>query len=289
MIIISISLFNSLIEYPILLSGILPLVLYFLLFKSIVKMGTKSLIKLSDGYHVKTQPIDKEEFIELSNKAKDYLIEWESEIYVLENNTIVYKSEFNKRIFYGWFSSLADMKKTIEDAPNRKFTRHFFEGYNPYQKHFPEKTKELIKELLNDLGLDCENITINNKLIPKIDRAISYQDDPQIFMINHIIHIAAVLGEIFLIENKDAEWYMERDSDGETFLPMIKVNRGIDKMGTIDFVHWLYGDIMHFADIYNVLESSYLSLNDFSTKNLLTPERDSNGKIRVVNGKIVKD
>ena len=103
--------FKFTIEYPMLLSGILPLILYFIWFKKNVKMGTTSLIKLSDGYHVKTQPLIEEEFIELSSKAKDYLIEWEKEIYILDNNSIVYKGEYNNKIYYGWFSSLNDMRR----------------------------------------------------------------------------------------------------------------------------------------------------------------------------------
>ena len=252
-------------------------------------MGTTSLIKLSDGYHVKTQPLIEEEFIELSSKAKDYLIEWEKEIYILDNNSIVYKGEYNNKIYYGWFSSLNDMRRLNEDEINRKFSRHFFEGYNPYQKHFPDKTKELIENLFFDLGLNCENIIIDYSTIRKVDKAIQYQDDAQIFMITHILHISSLVGEVFISENEDAEWYMDRDADGETWTPMIKINRISDKTSTIGFVHWLYEDIMHYSGHSEVLLSSYLSLNDFSEMNLLTPEKGSNSKLKVIDGKIIKD
>ena len=155
-----------------------------------------------------------------------------------------------------------------------KVQQHFFEGYNPYQKHFPKKTKELIKILLSDLTLENDSLSYNDSLILKVDEAIVRQEDPQIFMITHILHISALIGEVFLAQSRDAEWYMENDGNGETWMPMIKVNRGNNDSGTISFVQWLYEDMMHYAGVAGVVESSYLSLKDFNNLNLLSPEKN---------------
>ena len=266
----------------------LPLILYFLLFNIQGNMSRISLIKLSNGAYVKTRQCDREEFDRLSKEAKDYLLEWDNEIYILKNNEVVYHHLNGD--FFGWFPSLTDMGNVIKDAPNRKYSSHFFENQNPFQKHFPEKTRELIKKLVEDLGLISENIAFDDLLIRKVDKAIQYQEDPQIFMITHLLHISALVGEVFLAKNSNADWYMDRDADGETWMPMIKINRAIDKTGIIGFVQWLYEDIMHYdRNRVNIIESSYLSLNDFSEMNLLTPEKGSNSKLKVIDGKIIKD
>lgn len=289
MIIVVTKIYCSLVEYLIEMLGILPLVLFYFLFKKNCTMRTNSLIRLSDGHHVKTSPLTKDEFIDLSNKAKDYLIAWENEIYVLKDGSIVYTTHFSNREYYGWFSSLNDMRRLEEDRINQKSSRHFFEGYNSYQEHFPDKIDGLIKEIIDDLGLISENLEIDENLIQTLDKAILYQDDPQIFMINHIMHLSAVIGKVYLSQNSSAEWYMQRDADGETWVPEIKINRAKGESGTIDFVHWLYRDITHYAGVGNVLESSYLSLGDFSNLNLLTTEKDHFKKIKVTPDKVKRD
>lgn len=271
------------------LLGTFPLILYFLLFNANKNMRTISLVDLSDGTYVKTYPLDKEEFDLLSRNAKDFFIdEYECEIFVLDNGEVLrhYLKGYSS---YNWYQSYSELRRLINDFPRRKSRHHFFEGYNPYQKHFPNKTKELIKDLFNDLGLNTENIIIDNSLISRVDKAIQYQDDPHIFMITHILQIIALVGEVFLSQNQDAEWYMDRDADGETWMPMIKINRVIDKTGTIGFVHWLYEDMMHYSGHGEVLLSSYLSLNDFSSLNFLTPEKGANSKLKVIDGKINRD
>lgn len=262
----------------------LPLILYFLLFNTQGNMNRISLIKLSNGAYIKTRQCDREEFDTLCKGAKDYLLEWNNEIYILKNDEVVYHHLDGD--FFGWFPSLSDMEKVIKDAPNRKYSSHFFESQNPYQKHFPEKTQELIKVLVEDLGFISENIVLDEQLIRNVDKAIQYQEDPQIFMITHILNISALIGEVFLTKNSNAEWYMDRDADGETWMPMIQVYKNKEKFGTIGFVQWLYEDMMHYdSSRVDIIESSYLSLNDFSRMNLLTPEKGSN----IVDGKIIKD
>jgi hypothetical protein len=53
----------------------------------------------------------------------------------------------------------------------------------------------------------------------RADKAIQYQEDRQIFMITHLLHISALVGEVFVNQNPKAEWYMDRDADGETWMP----------------------------------------------------------------------
>jgi hypothetical protein len=249
-----------------------PLILYFILFNVNKDMRTISLIKLSDGTYVRTYQVSKEEFDLLSKDSKNYIVEWDNEIYILNNNEVIF--HHLKGDFWGWFPSLTAMGKVIKDAPNRKFSNHFFEDYNPYQKYFPEKTQELIQILMNDLGLESNNIILDDNLVRKVDKAIQYQEDRQIFMITHLLHISALIGEIFLKQNVNAEWYMDRDADGETWMPVIQVNKSDGKTGTIGFVQWLYEDIMHYNGTrLDILESSYESLNDFNNFRLLTPPK----------------
>jgi hypothetical protein len=98
-----------------------------------------------------------------------------------------------------------------------------------------------------------------------------------------------LVGEVAISEDSDAEWYMERDADGETWMPMIKVKRITGQQGTISFVLWLYEDMMFFDGIFDVLDSSYLSLGDFGRLNLLTTEKGSDSKLNNIDGKIIKD
>ena len=66
-----------------------------------INAQTVEIDKPEDGVWVNlTPPFKEEEFIELSSKAKDYLIEWEKEIYILDNNSIVYKGDYNNNLYY---------------------------------------------------------------------------------------------------------------------------------------------------------------------------------------------
>lgn len=260
------------------LLGIFPLIFYFISLNLGENMRTISLIQLSDGTYVKTYEMNKAEFDSLSRDAKDYLIEWNQDIYILKNKNVIihlaYGSANGKmNHIYCWYPSFEDLKRLQDDRPNRKAQHHLFEGYNPHKKHFPEKTTELIKMLLQDLGLSGENIVLNDDLIRKVDKEIQCQEDPQIFMITHLLNIMALIGEVFLAQNANAEWYMNRDSDGETWVPEIKVYQSEEKIGMISFVKWLYESIMWYEGNLDVVESSYLSLNDFKRLGLLREER----------------
>jgi hypothetical protein len=270
------------------LMGTFPLILYFLLFNS-NNMRIINLVDLSDGTYVKYYSIDNEEFNLLMNDVEDFSIdEYGLEVYKMKNGEVIRHLPKWYEL-YQCYESYTEMRRLIEDFPKRKDRHHFFEGYNTYKKEFPNKTKELIQKLFEDLGLNSENIVIDNTLINKVDKAVSYQEDPQIFMITHILEIVALVGEVFISEHSDAEWHIERDADGETWMPMIKMKRATGQQGTISFVLWLYEDMMFFDGIFDVLDSSYSSLGDFGRLNLLTPEKGSESKLNNIDGKIIKD
>lgn len=241
-------------------------------------MKTYFLIQLSDGSYVKSYSMDKEEFDSLSINADKYLVEWTFDIFILKNmNAIVHFVHTSPDGYishrYGWYPCFEDFKRLQDDRPNRKDSHHYFEGYNPYNGDFSRKTEELIKTLMKDLSLDSENITLNEGLIKQVDKEIQCQEDPQIFMITHILNIVALVGEVFLAENANAEWYVERDARSETWMPKIKMYQSEEKVGTIDFVRWLHESMMWYEGNLDVVESSYLSLNDFKRLGLLTEER----------------
>ena len=256
-----------------LIKSICPLVFYLFLFNINETMRTISLIQLCDGTYVKTYQMDKEEFDSLSKDAEKYMKEWDLDIYELKNkNVIIYSSKGGFGGIYCWYPSFTDLKKLRDDLPNCRKSQHFFEGYNPYQSHFPENTRALIDTLLLDLKLG-NSLLINEHLISEVDSAILRQDDPQIFMINHILHISALIGEVFLSRTKGTEWYIENDKNGDTWMPMISIEQGNNQSGTISFIKWLYEDIVHYAGVYGVVESSYLSLKDFNDLNMATPRK----------------
>jgi hypothetical protein len=253
--------------------SIFPLIFYFTILNIKENMRAISLIQVRDGSYVKTYQMDKKEFDSLSKDAEEYLIEWNTDIYILKNkNVIIHSTEGGfKEGVYCWYPSFEDLKK-LRDFPMQKAWRHYFEGYNPYREKFPEKTRELVELLLSDLMLNKDSFSFNNNLILEVDRAILSTEDPQIFMITHLIQLSALVGEIFIAQN-NAEWYMERDADGETWVPKILVTKSKEKIGTIGFVHWLYESIMYYEGNPDVVESCYQSLNDFNRLGLLTDER----------------
>lgn len=246
--------------------------------EGIENVKTYSLIQLSDGTYVKSYQMDKEEFDSLSTDATDYLVKWDRDIFILKNkNVVIHMINGSPNVdwnhIYCWYPCFEDLKRLQEDRPNRKESHHFFEGYNPYNGDFPEKTKELIKTLMQDLHIDNESITLNDGLIKQVDKEIQCQEDPQIFMITHLLHIVALVGEVFLAENTNAEWYVKADARGETWMPEIKVYESEEKVGMIHFVKWLYEPMMWYEGNPDVVESAYLSLNDFKKFGLLTEEK----------------
>ncbi len=265
---------------------ILPLLLYFLNFN--LNMTTISLIKLSDGSYIKTYRLLEDEVKSLvANNIKSSKYEWECDIFILKNDEVILHQL--KDNGFGWFSSYSDLKKVMDDFPIRKPYYHFFEGHNIYGKDFPKNSIHLIKTLLSDLGLDSTTFTLKESLIAKVDKAIQYHEDPQMFMITHILHLSALVGEVFLAENNNFGWYLKQDLDGLTWLPEIRIIKDQEKYSSINFIPWIYDEIMFYSGQAEILESSYLSLNDFKELNPARLERDSIGKIRVVDGKIIKD
>ena len=260
------------------LLSVFPLIFYFTLSNPIGDMRTISLIQLSDGTYVKTYSMDKEEFDSLSKDADEYILEWGLNIFILKNrNAIIDLADAPSKgtvyHYYGWYKSFEDLRRLQENKLTRKSPHHYFEGYNPYNEAFPGKTKQLIKTLMQDLDLESKNIILNHDLIKQVDKEIQCQEDPQIFMITHILNIAALVGEVFLAENINAKWYMHKDGNFETWLPKVKMYQSEEKVGTIDFVRWLHESMMWYEGNPDVVESSYLSLNDFKRLGLLTEER----------------
>jgi hypothetical protein len=238
------------------------------------------LLQLSDGSYIKRYSMNKEEFDSLSVDADKYMTKWGSNIFILKNGNAIIDFAYtsNKGTvyhYYGWYKSFEDFEKVQIDHPNRKESHHFFEGYNPYNGDFSKKTRELVDTLMKDLSLDHENIVLNGDLIRRVDKEIMRQEDPQIFMITHLLNIVALVGEVFLAENDNAEWYIKGDGDtrNETWMPEIKMHQSEEKTGTISFVKWLYEPMMNYEGNFDVVESAYLSLNDFKRLGLLTEER----------------
>lgn len=266
---------------------ILPLLLYFFNFN--FNMKTISLIKLTDGSYIKTCKLSDDEVKSLiANDMKAIIHEWECDIFILKNDEVIFHQTKNNG--FSWFVSFNDLKKVMDDFPKRKKQYyHFFEGHNIYGKDFPKKSIELVKVLLFDLGLDSTNFTLEKSIIVKVDKAIQYHEDPQMFMITHILHLSALVGEVFLAENNNFEWYLKQDIDGVTWLPEIRVIENQDKYSSINFIPWIFDELAEYYGQSGILESSYLSLNDFRELNPTRLEKDSIGKIRVVDGKIIKD
>jgi hypothetical protein len=231
------------------------------------EMKNTTLLRLSNLTFVKTAVIDRNTFLLESAQAEDYLIDWEKEIYILKNNNVIYQTLDGT--YQGWFSSLEDLKKVMLDLPNRRPVTHFFEGFNPYKKDFPIHTNKLINNLLVDLNLESSTFIINEEGLKQIEEAVNSQEDPQMFMINHLLSISALVGEVFLKTHSDTSWYMDRDSDGETWLPMIKVKKSEQTEGSIQFVLWIYESIKYYNGDKHILHTAYLSLIDFYGLGLL--------------------
>jgi hypothetical protein len=260
------------------LMSIFLLIFCFIFVNSKENMRTVFLIRLSDGNYVKSYSMGKEEFDSLSIDADKYMIEWTFDIFIMKNkNAIVHFVYTSPNGYvshrYGWYPCFEDLKRLQDDRPNRKESYHFFEDYNPYNGDFSKKTHELIDTLMKNLSLDNANIALNGDLIKRVDKEIMRQEDPQIFMITHLLNIVALVGEVFLAENANAEWSVERDARSETWMPEIKMHQSEEKIGTISFVKWLYEPMMNYEGNFDVVESAYLSLNDFKRLGLLTEER----------------
>jgi len=186
---------------------------------------------------MKSAEITQEKFVELiKNDHKKIMLEEymssSSLVYKMSNDEILVNHKGVCRIC----KNTADLENWLAELLKNEFSNEILYQKNPYGKTFPDHSYILIKDLLQKLAIDAEDLT--SDLLIRIDDAINEMSEPESFRNEYFLHLISVVGEA---SNNDFNtvWNMElSSSDFNTWYPNLQY-----KNHRINYVVYLYEDM----------------------------------------------
>ena len=208
------------------------------------------------------KPISEKEFAKLAadDKGKIFIEKFMSGeilVYKMSNGQII----FNHRGKCGMCNNKKDFEKIVPGLMMTQTSKNILFGKNPWGKDFPQHEKEIIKELLQALGLTEQEVT--DSLLTVIENKIEQQENPIEFRKKYFINSLAAIGAVF---NKTygGAWQMDLDSDYQTWVPNI-----LYKGRKIRFAMYLWEDVFEIPERSKIsIRETYGTIRDIAKMNI---------------------
>ncbi|WP_044210121.1 hypothetical protein [Flammeovirga sp. OC4] len=143
------------------------------------------------------------------------------------------------------------------------YSHNVLKGKNIYGENFPKHTKELRRQLAENLNMDIDIFDYSENSLYAIDnRLITLAEENKVtdkFIEKNVLAVIAYSGDVY-IKKHGGKWNMILDEDGETWQPYIKTSFWKNS----DLWIWIYSgfDNRNSDYIYPNITSCYFAVTD---------------------------